>query len=149
MSRSSRTPQPVPPPNENKGLTQNLDVKVDQRRDARMKGRMDNLTKTIDPLTVYIKRSHMVKKDDLWAYVACVTMVESQFYSLSLSLPPCLSPPPPPPSLSLSLSLSPLSLCLPLLTVENKAVNFWGRGSFFRDSVSVNDWLPAGPNKSF
>ena len=29
-------------PNENKGLTQNLDVKVDQRRDARMIGRMDN-----------------------------------------------------------------------------------------------------------
>ena len=105
-----------------------------------------NLTKTIYPLTVYIK-SHMVEKDrsfsyELWAYLACVTMVESQFtLSLSPSLPASLPP--------LSLSLSPLSLCLPLLTVENKAVNFWGRGSFFRDSVNVNDWLPAGPNKSF
>ena len=38
----------MPPPNENKGLTQNSDVKVDKQHDARMKARTD-VTKTICP----------------------------------------------------------------------------------------------------
>ena len=37
---------------------------------------------------------------------------------------------------------------LPLLTVEKRAVNFWGLGSFFSDSFKVKDWVPAAPNKS-
>ena len=42
----------MPPPNENIGLTQNLDVKVDEQHDAQTDERTDNMTKTIYSLTV-------------------------------------------------------------------------------------------------
>ena len=51
--RSLLIPQPLPTPNKSKGLTQNFDVKVDERRDKRKNEQTNWRDKNYIPLTVY------------------------------------------------------------------------------------------------